>query len=105
MTLAIPRPEFGPGRIICLHIPFGFHDDLPFLEEQLLQLTEREGKRAAFCRPATTCCQGLEVLVGQTSREWLTDAAGISVGESDRMIADFGVPVADALSANAGTPR
>src|SRR5262249_27700631 len=105
MALAIPRLELTPSRIICLHIPHGFHGEWHALQQELLQLARRAGKTTVFCKPATVRPGVREFFRKQRATEWLSRAAGISPEESARVIAEFGVPVAYILSANAGTPR
>ncbi|MCI0638890.1 MAG: hypothetical protein L0Y72_05205 [Gemmataceae bacterium] len=105
MSLVIPRLELRPGNIVCLHIPHGSYNEANVLEEELFQLAIREGKTAAFCRPAKGRRGILEWLRRQRTQEWLGRAADISLEQSGRMIADFGVHVADVLLANAGTVR
>jgi hypothetical protein len=105
MTLTLPRLDLTSGKVFCLHVPHGLHDEGQALEETLLQLAQREGKSAVAGRPATLRQGIFELFRRQTSQQWLADASGIPLEESKRMIADFGVPVAEDLSANAATPR
>jgi hypothetical protein len=105
MTLASPRLDLTPGKIICLHLPHGFSGDYQPLENALLQIARRENKSAIVSRPAIHHGGILESLWPQKSHQWLAKAAGISLEESKTMIAEFGVPVAENLSWNAANPR
>ena len=126
MSLSVPALDLSPGRILCLHVPHGFHAAADALEQDLLHLTRRQGQTAILCRPA-----GFESRFGdpawmrvagwfsrltrghprrrglnsQASTEWLSRTAGISKEESARIISGLGERVADKVDYNAGTPR
>lgn len=105
MPLAIPPLELSPGRLVCLHIPHGFHAEVSAVEQEILKVARREEKSAAICRPARTRHGFREYFRRQRTVEWLSRVAGISEREAAEMIAGFDVHVDDVLSANAGTPR
>jgi hypothetical protein len=105
MTLVVPQLDMSPGRIICLHVPHGFHNEVPALEQEVVQLAKRFDKSVALCRPAEIRRGIREYFRQQRSRVWLAQSAGISEEEAARIIANFGVRVGDILSANAATPR
>ena len=96
MLLTIPQLELWPGRIICLHIPHGFHEEFSALEQEVLR---------AVCCPARNRRGCREYFRRQRTAEWLSQAAGIMEQEAAELIASFDVRVADILSANALTPR
>ena len=105
MSLTIPQLELSPGRIICLHIPHGFHEEFSALEQEVLRAAWREDKSTAVCCPARNRRGCREYFRRQRTAEWLSQAAGIMEQEAAELIASFDVRVADILSANALTPR
>ena len=105
MLLTIPQLELSPGRIICLHIPHGFHEKFSTLEQEVLRAALREDKSTAICRPARNRRGCREYFRRQRTAEWLSQTAGIVEQQAAELIASFDVRVADILSANAGTPR
>jgi hypothetical protein len=105
MNLVMPRFQLARGKIICLHIPHGFNGAGEVLESELLQLAKRQGKTAVVSAPAQVGFGANGPLLEQTSAEWLSVTAGVSIEESEQIIIGLGERVADKLAYNAGTPR
>ncbi|MFN0019831.1 MAG: hypothetical protein ACKVP0_16360 [Pirellulaceae bacterium] len=105
MTLTLPQLALIQGRIICLHVPDGLHDDGQALIEALVEFVQSDGKSVGVGGLATPRQGVLELFGRQTSQQWLADAAGISLEDAQKLISGFGVPVDEDLSANAATPR
>jgi hypothetical protein len=104
VRLATPNLELAPGKILCLHIPDGFHDELERVEKALLQLAARKNRTIGLCRLATpgfTRTLGLE----EKTIQWLSKESGISDEQAKQMLTELGVPVAEKLVYNPGTAR
>ncbi len=104
MKLTVPQIELARGMTICLHIPHGCEDVDEVVENELLQLAGRQGKKVALSRPAEISW-GDEISPRESCVGWLSRVTGISQEESKEIVAGLGVRVADALANNAGTPR
>ena len=104
-ALTLPPLEFAPGRIVCLHVPRGRHHEKDAIVDQLVQLAHRQAKTAVVCTRPVLRSRLRERLWPQTSIDWLATNAHISRGEATERIAASDIPVARALSANAGTPQ
>ncbi len=104
MKLTVPQIELARGMTICLHIPHGCEDVDEVVENALLQLAGRQGKKVALSRPAEIS-RGDEISPTESSVGWLSRVTGNSQEESEEIVAGLGVRVADVLANNAGTPR